>query len=163
MLNLQDETKFCFSKIFHFKFIFQVICCFCGFSGVLTRFTSTYTTIITNLVFDFLMKMHGHIWLFTYPSFRKYSLRQLYHMSPDCFNPYKDYCNLIEYMLQGFVLFALGNLNPLGIFMYISLSMDPYKYAVITSMRRIFSLSKTTKLIKKQNVIASMTGEYVSS
>ena len=84
-------------------------------------------------------------------------------MRLDCFNPYKDHCNLIEYMLQGFVLFALGNLNPLGIFMYISLAMDPYKYAVITSMRRIFSLSETTKLIKKQNVIASMTGEYVSS
>ena len=164
MLNLQDETKFCFSKIFHFKFIFQVIYCFCGSLGVLTRFkSSTYTTIITNLVFDFLMKMHGHVALFKYPSFSKYSLRRLYHMRLDCFNPYKDHCNLIEYMLQGFVLFASGNLNPLGIFMYISLSMDPYKYAVITSMRPIFSLSETTKLIKKQNVIASMTGEYVSS
>ena len=47
--------------------------------------------------------------------------------------------------------------------MYISLSMDPYKYAVITSMRRISSSSDTTKLIKKRNVIVSITGEYVSS
>ena len=84
-------------------------------------------------------------------------------MRPDCFNPYKDHCNLIEYMLRGFVLFASGNLNPLGIFMYISLSMDPYKYVVITSMRRISNLSETAKLIKKQNVIASMIGKYVSS
>ena len=84
-------------------------------------------------------------------------------MRPTYFNPYKDHCNLIEYMLRGFVQFALGNLNPLGIFMYISLSMAPYKYVVIKSMRRISSLSETAKLIKKRNVIASMTGEYVSS
>ena len=37
--------------------------------------------------------------------------------------------------------------------MYISLSMDPYKYVVIASMKHIFSPSKTVKLIKKQNVI----------
>ena len=85
------------------------------------------------------------------------------HMRPDCFNPYKDRCNLIEYMLRDFVLFASGNLNPSRIFMYISLSMDPYNYAVISSMRRISSSSETAKLIKKRNVIASMTGEYVSS
>ena len=47
--------------------------------------------------------------------------------------------------------------------MYISLFMDPYKYVVITSMRRISSLYGIAKLMKKQNVIASMTGEYVSS
>ena len=109
------------------------------------------------------MKMHGHIRLFTCPYFSKYSLRRLYHMHPDCFNPYKDCCNLIEYMLRGFVLFSLGNLNPSKIFTYISLSMDPYKYVVITSMRCISNPSKTVKLIKKWNVIASMTGEYVSS
>ena len=84
-------------------------------------------------------------------------------MHPDCFNPYKDHCNLIEYMLRGFVLFASSNLNPLGIFKYISLSMDLYKYVVITSMRCISCPFKTAKLIKKQNVIASMMEEYVSS
>ena len=47
--------------------------------------------------------------------------------------------------------------------MCISLSMDRYKYVVITSMRRISSPSDTTKLIKKQNVIVSITDEYVSS
>ena len=133
-------------------------------SGVPTRFkSSTYIAIIVNPVSDFLMKMHGHIGLFTYHSFSKYSLRRLYHMRPDYFNPYNDHCNLIEYMLRGFVLFASSNLNPSGIFMYISLSMYPYKYVVITSMRCISSPSKTAKLIKKRNVIAPMTGKYVSS
>ena len=83
-----------------------------------TRFKlSTYTTIIANWVSDFLMKMHGHMGLFTYPSFSKYSLRRLYHIHPNYFNPYKDHCNLIEYMLRVFVLFVSGNLNSLGIFM----------------------------------------------
>ena len=115
------------------------------------------------MISDFLMKMHGHIGLFTYPSFSKYSLMRLYHMRLDCFNPYKDRWNLIKYMLRGFVLFASGNLNPSGIVVYISLSMDPYKYVVITSMRHISNLSETAKLIKKRNGIASMIGEYVSS
>ena len=47
--------------------------------------------------------------------------------------------------------------------MYISFSMDPYKYVVITSMKRISSPFEIVKLIKKRNVIVSMTGEYVSS
>ena len=135
-----------------------------SFSEVPTRFkSSTYTAIIANPVSDFLMKMHGHIGLFIYSYFSKYSLRRLYYMRPDCFNSYKNHCNLIEYMLQGFVQFASGNLNPSGIFMCLSLFMDPYKYVVITSMRRISSLSETTKLIKKRNVIVSITGEHVSS
>ena len=33
------------------------------------------------------------------------------HMHSDCFNPYKDYCNLITYVLQGSPLLAFGNLN----------------------------------------------------
>ena len=70
-------------------------------------------------------------------------------MRSDCFNLYKDSYNLIKYMLQDFVLFASNNLNYLWIFMYTSLSMDPYKYVVITSMKHISSHSKTTKLIKK--------------
>ena len=70
-------------------------------------------------------------------------------MHPNYFNLYKDFCNLIEYMLRDFVLFVSSNLNHSGIFMYISLFMDPYKYVVITSMRCIFNLSKTAKLIKK--------------
>ena len=47
--------------------------------------------------------------------------------------------------------------------MYISLSIDLYKYAIITSMRCISSFFETSKLIKKRNVIASMMGEYVFS
>ena len=47
--------------------------------------------------------------------------------------------------------------------MYILLSMDPYKYVVMTFMICISSPFKTFKQIKNQNVIASMTREYVSS
>ena len=127
-----------------------------------TRFkSSTYTIIIANPISD-LMKMHGHIGLFTYPSFSKYLLRWLYHMHPDYFNPYKDHCNLIKYMPRAFILFDSGNLNPSRIFMYISLSMDTYKYVIVTSMRCISSPFEIVKLIKKRNVIVSMTGEYVS-
>ena len=71
-------------------------------------------------------------------------------MRPDCFNPYRDHCNLIEHTLRGFILFASGNLNHLGIFMYMSLSMDPYRLVVMTSMRCIYSPSVTAKLIKNE-------------
>ena len=113
MLNLQVETKFCFPKIFDFKYFVVIV----RFLGVPIRFrSSTYTTIIANAVSDFLIKMHGHIGLFAYASFNKHSLRRLYHIRPNCFNPYRDHCNLIEHILRGFVLFASGNLNPPGIF-----------------------------------------------
>ena len=69
------------SQIFFFKY-FVV---FVSSSGVPTRFkSSTYTTIIANPVSDFLMKMHGHIGLFIYSFFSKYSPRGLYHMRLDC-------------------------------------------------------------------------------
>ena len=84
-------------------------------------------------------------------------------MGSHSFNPYKDLCNLIEYMLRGFEFIASSNVNPLGIFKYTLASRDPYKYVVTTSIRRISSPSETTKLIKYQNVIVSITGEYVSS
>ena len=64
----------------------------------------------------FFIKTHGHIRLFTYPSFNKYSLKRLYHMRPDCFNPYNDLYNLIEYNSLNFELDATGILNPSGIF-----------------------------------------------
>ena len=59
--------------------------------------------------------------------FNKYSLKRLYHMRLNCFNVYKDLCSLIEYMFRGFGLVVSGNLNHLGIFMYMSVSIDPYK------------------------------------
>ena len=159
-LHLENTQLKSLISIFFFKYFVILV----SSSRVPTRFkSSTYTAIIANPVSDFLMKMHGHIGLFIYPSFSKYSLRWLYHMCPDYFNPYKDRCNLIEYMLRGFVQFALDNLNPSGIFMYISLCMDPYKYIIIIFMRRISSPIGTAKLINKRNVIASITGEYVSS
>ena len=73
--------------------------------------SSTYITIIANPVSDFLIKVHGHIGLFAYSSFNKYSLRQLYHMRLNYFNLYRGSCNLIKHMLRGFVLFASCNLN----------------------------------------------------
>jgi len=63
----------------------------------------------------FSIKTHGHIGLFTYPSFNKYSLKRLCYMHPDCFNPYNDLCNLIRYNSLGFELNASDILNPLGI------------------------------------------------
>ena len=126
MLDLQVETKFCFPNIFHLKFILKYFSIFVSSSRGPTIFkSSTYIEIIANPVSDLLIKMHGHIWLFAYISFNQYSLRRLYHMCPDCFNLYRDRCNLIEYILRGFVLFASGNVNPSGI--YMSLSMDPYR------------------------------------
>ena len=99
------------------------------------------------MVSNFLIKMHGHIGFFAYPFFNKYPLRRLYYMRLNCFKPYRDRCNLIEHILRGFVLFASDNLNPSMIFIYMSLSMDPYRQVVMTSMRRIFNPSETTKLI----------------
>ena len=43
----------------------------------------------------------------------KYSLRQLYNMHPDCFEPYRNFCYLVEYILQG--LYTLGISYPSGI------------------------------------------------
>ena len=70
-------------------------------------------------------------------------LRQLYHMCLNCFSLYADHCNLIDYMLRGFILFVSSNLNPSWIFMYISLFMDPYKYALTASVRLTSSISET--------------------
>ena len=60
--------------------------------------SSTYRTIISNSVCDFLIKMHKHIGLFKDPFFYKYALKKLYHICMDCIT-YEDHCNLIEYML----------------------------------------------------------------
>ena len=101
--------------------------------GVPIRFrSSTYTAIIANPVFDFLIKIQGHRGLLAYPSFNKYLLRQLYHMRPDCFNPYKDLFNMIEHILRGFAITTSGNVNPSGFFIYMSLSMDLDRYVVMT-------------------------------
>ena len=42
-------------------------------------------------------------------------------------NSYRDLYSLIEYIFRGFGLVASGNLNPLEIFTYMSISIDPYK------------------------------------
>ena len=119
--------------------------------------------IIVNQDFDFLINTHGQIGLLIYFSFERYSLRRLYDIHPDCFKSYKDCCNFIEYKLREFELYASDILNHSGIFIYMLVSNDPYKYAVTTSIRHISSLSETAKLIKNRNVIVSITGEYVSS
>ena len=60
----------------------------------------TYTMIILNPIFHFLMRMHEQIKLFAYHSFIRYSLKRLYYMFPYCFNPDKNCSCLIEYKLQ---------------------------------------------------------------
>ena len=84
--------------------------------GVPTRFKLSTAT-IANLDLDFLIKTHGRIGLFSNPSFKRYSLRRLYHMRPDCFNPYRDLYSLIEYILRDVGLYVLGILYPSGICM----------------------------------------------
>ena len=164
MLDLQVETIFFPRSFISNSFLKNVICC----SYVLFRSPNKIWVINIKLTFEnwkvkkwkianyaeektrekrqkakdflFLNKNSWTYGVIHILSFSRYSLRRLYHINPNCFNPYKDCSKLIEYMLRDFVLFALGNLNHLGIFMYISLSMDPYKYVVITCMRHIFSL-----------------------
>ena len=65
-------------------------------------------------------------------------------------------------MLQCFELVVLGIWNPSGIFICISLSENPYKYVVTTSMRRIVSPSEIAKQIRYLNAVTSIIGEYVS-
>ena len=110
MLDLQN---FVFQRSFISNSFFKYFVVLVSSSGVLIRFISlTYIAIIANSVSNFLIKMHGYIGLFAYPSFNKYSLRRLYHMHLDCFDPCRDRCNLIKHILRGVVLFSSGNLNP---------------------------------------------------
>lgn len=109
------------------------------------------------------MITHGNIGLFTYLSFIKCSLRRLYHIRPDCYKPYNDLCNFIAHNSMGLEFNFLVILNPFGILMYMSASNDPYKYVVTTSMSRISRILLAVKLIKNLNMMASITGEYVSS
>ena len=68
------------------------------------------------------LKQSGRMW---YNRLSEYLLTLLYHTHPDCFSPYNDLLNLIAYIY--FYFDVSGLLNPSGIFMYISLSSDPYK------------------------------------
>jgi hypothetical protein len=119
--------------------------------------SSTYTDMIQNHVDDFLMKIHGQLSLFVYPFSLRNSLNRLYHIRPDCFKPYNDFYNLMQYMLQ----FALGFgiMIPSGTFMYILESNDPYKYAVTTSINYIYKRFCTASDIKYRNVILAITEE----
>ena len=115
---------------------------------------------ISNSNPDLFKNIHGQIESFLYPSFIKYSLRRLYHILPDCFNPYRDVFNLIEYYSREP---APSSLNPSGSFIYMSLSSDLYKYAVTTSIRRKLKFSFIARIIRYLKVVACITGEYVSS
>jgi hypothetical protein len=92
------------------------------------------------------MNTHGQSSLFEYPSFRRNSFSQLYHILPDCFKGYKDLTSFTQYMLQFAFIFSTE--IPLGTFMYMSKSNDPYKYVVMTSMNckdRCFCISRDIK------------------
>ena len=129
MLDLQDEKKkIVFPRSFISNSFFKYFVAFMSSSRVPTRFkSSTYTSIIANSVSGFLIKMHGHIGYL-------HTLLLINTRYDDCttcvriaFNPYRDRCNLIKYILRDFVLFASSNLIPSGIFIFMSLSMDPYR------------------------------------
>src|SRR6185369_3693040 len=105
----------------------------------------------------FLMKTHGQSSLFVYPFNLRNSLNLLYHIRPDCFKPYNDFCNLMQYMLR--FAFGFGMLIPSGTFMYISESNDPYKYAVTMSINCIDRQFCTARDIKYRKVIPLITGE----
>ena len=119
--------------------------------------SSTYTDMIQNHVDDFLMKTHGQSSLFVYPFNLRNSLNQLYHIHADCFKPYNDFCNLMQYMLRSALGFDI--LIPSGTFMYILESNDPYKYAVTTSINYIDRRFYTASDIKYRNIIPLITGE----
>jgi hypothetical protein len=78
--------------------------------------SSTYTAIIIKLEIDRLIKIHGLIILDLYHSFMRYSLSRLCHIRPDCFSPYNDYFNFIEYISRDFDLNASDIFNCLGNF-----------------------------------------------
>ena len=102
----RPRQNFFLPRSFISNSFFKQFVVFVNSSGVPTRFkSSTYTATIANLDYDFLIKTHGQIGLFSNPSFKRYSLRWLYHMRLDCFNPYKDLCNLIEYKLRNVGLY----------------------------------------------------------
>ena len=86
---------------------FKYVAAFVSSSRVPNKFiSSTYTARITNPNYDFFIKTQGHIGLLIYPSLIKYSLRRLYHILQDCFNPYNDRLNLIEYIFRGCDVFT---------------------------------------------------------
>lgn len=62
------------------------------------------------------MNTHGLINFFI-PFFNQIFTEIIVTTCPDCFNLYKNNYSLIEHILQSFDLYALGILNPLGIFM----------------------------------------------
>jgi hypothetical protein len=85
--------------------------------------SSTYTDIIQNHVWDFLVKTHGQSSLFVYPFFRRNLLSQLYHILFDCFKPYNDLLSSTHYLLR--LAFGFGIGIPSGTFMYMSESSVP--------------------------------------
>ena len=87
---------------------------------------------IQNPDVDFLMKTQGQSSFLVYPFNERNSLSRLYHIRPDCFKPYNDFCNFTQYMFR--FAAGFGMLIPSGTFIYISESSEPYKYAVTTSI-----------------------------
>src|ERR1039458_7484769 len=128
MFDLQARQNFVTPRSSVSNSFFNNFAIFSISSGYPIMFkSSTYTAMIVKPRFDLLMKTHGLITLFLYPSFRRYSLSRLYHIRPDCFSPYKDLLNFIEYISLGFDLYVSGIFNPSGTFIYLSLSSEPYK------------------------------------
>ena len=91
-----------FPKTFISNSSFKYVVAFVSSLEVPNKFiSSTNTERIANPNYDFFIKTQGHIGLLIYPSLIKYSLKRLYHILPDCFKPYNDRLNLIEYIFRG--------------------------------------------------------------
>ena len=116
-----DRNNILFSPNFHLKFSFQIFSSFRNSSGALIKFmSSTYTVSIVNLDSDVFMNTHEAYKNFNlYAHFMMFSLRQSYHILPNCFKPYKNHCNFIEHKLREFELYAYDILNPSEIILII--------------------------------------------
>jgi hypothetical protein len=122
--------------------------------------SSPYTDIMQKPVLDFLMNTKRQSSLFEYPLFRRNSFNRLYHILPNCFNPYMNLTSFRQYMLRLVFVFSTEILS--ATFMYMSESNNPYKYAFMTSINckdRCFWIARD---IRYRKVISFNTEEYVS-
>jgi hypothetical protein len=88
------------------------------------------------------------------------SFSWLYHILSDYFKPYNNLLSLTRYILHPTFVFGTDILSV--IFMYMSESSDPYKYAVRTSINCKHRRFYVTIGIRYRKVISFIIGEYVS-
>jgi hypothetical protein len=92
--------------------------------------------------------------------FRRNSFSRLYHILSHYFKSNNDLLSLTQYMLRPTFVFGID--IPLGTFMYMSESSDPYKYTVTTSIKYKDICFCVARDIRSWKVIPFITREYVS-